>query len=237
MKLAKLNDAGLKEFSEYLTKLHESPGAPVPSTMLTDPRYSAEFEKDIDVQSGNFKSRYELGQHLVERLAPCDQTRLAADTGLWSWLALLYFDELCPADASGNRKPSRRDNYILGVRQQDYHRHAIRTTYMLVREHGELVRYMLSSPLSKRGELTEQLTGRSYFLSCRGIMEAAHILYADPDRNIWKRGAASKKPGAVRRFGLVVRQFELTYDVFSLDGEQIVSLLPKEFNQFRDVAI
>lgn len=103
---------------------------------------------------------------------------------------------------------------------------------MLVREHGDTVRYMLSNPLWKRGEFTEQLTGRSYFLSCKGIMQAANLLYADNIRNTWKRGAASKKDGSVRRFGLVVRQFELTYDVISLSGAEIIGLLPKEFAAF-----
>lgn len=232
MILSRLNDNGLRDFATYLVRLKEAPGESPPFDLLTNRAYSEELDEGIEIEKQAYASRYQLGADLVLKLADCDQSRLSSDKGLWAWLALLSFDELCPADNGGNRKPARRDNYILSDRHQDYHRHAIRTTYMLVREHGDTVRYMLSNPLSVRGEFTEQLTGRSYFLSCKGIMQAANLLYADNDRNTWKRGAASKRDGSVRRFGLVVRQFELTYDVISLGGAEIIGLLPKEFGAF-----
>lgn len=233
MRLRKLNHAGINGFAHYLAGLYEAPDQPIPMNLLTDLAFSNDYEIDIDIDNPGFESRYQLGRYLVERLSGFDQNAIAADAGLWAWLGLLYFADLCPEDADGNRRPAASNNYILSAQQKDFHRHAVRTTYMLVRQHGENVQYMLSNPLSKRGELTEQLTGRSYFMSCEGIMTAAKLLYADPDRDTWKRGAATKKPGAVRRFGIVVRQFELTYDLFSLTGNQIVSMLPREFDGFR----
>lgn len=233
MKLKRLNQKGIQEFGRYINVLREVPTEKIPVHILTDDLYTEEFPLDIDIENPGFASRYELGKYLVEKLAGCSQSEIAVDAGLWGWLGLLYFPDLCPANANAERKPSVANNYILSAQHTDFHRHAIRTTYMLVREHGENVRYMLSNPLSKRGELTEQLTGRSYFMSCEGIMEAARMLYADSDRGTWKRGAAAKKPGTVRRFGIVVRQLELTYDLFSLNGAQILELLPGEFNTFR----
>ena len=233
MKLRRLKDAGIHQFSHYLTRLGEAPVESIPSELLENPSYSEEACTATDIENPGFATRYDLGLYLADRLQGCDQNAISSDAGLWTWLALFYFADLCPADISGSRKPSATNNYVLSDRHKDFHRHAIRTTYMLVREHGETVRFLLSNPLAKRGELTEQITGRPYFLSCDGIMEAARLLYADPNKGTWKRGAASKRAGAARRFGLVVKQFELTYDMFSLTGEQIVALLPREFDGFR----
>lgn len=237
MKLRRFNDAGIRQFAHYLTRLAEAPAEPIPSELLDNAAYTEHACADIDIENPGFSTRYDLGAYLVEKLQDCDENAIASDAGLWTWLGLFYFVDLCPADSSGNRKPSVMNNYLLSERHKDFHRHAIRTTYMLVREHGDTVRFLLSNPLDKRGELTEQITGRPYFMSCDGIMEAAKLLYADPNKGTWKRGAASKKPGSVRRFGLVVKQFELTYDMFSLTGGQIVALLPQEFNDFRGQAI
>ncbi len=233
MKLRRLNDAGVRNFSSYLARLAEAPGESIPNALLDNPAYSEAMDGDIEIENPGFATRYDLGAYLVAKLKDLDQSILANDLGVWTWLGLYYFADLCPSDESGNRKPASQNNYILSERRKDFHRHAIRTTYMLVNSHADTVKYLLSNPLFKRGELTEQLTGRPYFMSCDGIMRAANILYADPNKGAWKRGAATKKPGAARRFGLVVKQFELTYDMFSLTGEQIVQLLPREFNSFR----
>ncbi len=39
--------------------------------------------------------------------------RLSRDAGLWNWLALRYFEQLCPPDAKGVRKPMAAGHYVL----------------------------------------------------------------------------------------------------------------------------
>lgn len=233
MKLKRLNKIGIAHFSDWLDGSKLGSRDPVPNHLLEHSEFSDDLECDVDIAYGDFRTRYELGEYLVDRLASCDQRAIQNDTGLWTWLALFWFDQLCPADPDGGRKLLRNDNYILSTRHRDYHRHAIRTTWLFVKEHGEAVRFVFSNPLSKRGELTEQLTARPYFLSCRGLIQAANHLYNDPNRGTWKRGAADKRAGSVRRFGAVLKQLELTYDLYSMGKQEILSILPaKEFARF-----
>ena len=39
----------------------------------------------------------------------CDVER---DAGLWAWLSLFYFEDLCPPDGRGRRKPGERARWI-----------------------------------------------------------------------------------------------------------------------------
>jgi hypothetical protein len=233
MKLRRLNSTGISRFADWLDSLRAGGKEPAPHHLLKHAEFTVELEWDVEVDDRDFPNRYELGEYLADRLSVCDQNAIRNDAGLWTWLALFWFDRLCPAEPDGGRKPLRSDNYILSDRHRDYHRHAVRTTWLFVREHGQIVQFVFSNPLSKRGELTEQLTSRPYFLSCRGLMEAANDLYSDPNRGTWKRGAAGNRAGSVRRFGLVLKQFELTYDLYSMKRDEILSILPsKEFARF-----
>jgi len=233
MKLRRLNSTGIAYFAKWLDGQRAGADDPVPLHLLEQADFSEALEWDVDVDDQDFQSRYELGQYLVERFSGCDQGVIRNDAGLWTWLALFWFDRLCPAPPDGGRKPFRNDNYILSDRHRDYHRHAVRTTWLFVRGHGETVRFVFSNPLPKRGEVTEQLTARPYFLSCKGLMEAANALYSDPNRGTWKVGTAGNRPGSVRRFAAVLKQFELTYDLYSMGQWEILSILPpREFARF-----
>ncbi|MFO7599969.1 MAG: hypothetical protein R6X27_09205 [Candidatus Desulfacyla sp.] len=41
-------------------------------------------------------------------------------------------------------------------------------------------------------------------------------------------------PGTLYRFIDVVQQLDLTYDLYSMTGEQILQLLPNEFDRWRN---
>lgn len=234
MKVARLNNSGINEFEAYLAAVREGRNGQAPLQLLESSTYTEEFDWQVELGSETFKTRFEWGRFLVEKLSHADQARIMHDRGFWSWMGLFYFDQVCPANQDGIKSVLDDSNYVLSVSPRKYSRHAARTTYMLVRDYEDTVKYLLGNPMHKRGEFTEQLAARPKLISARGIMEAAHRLYADDDRGIWKRGAASKgKGGTVRRFGVVLNQFELTYDIYSMLGDEILGILPAEFNGFR----
>jgi len=70
-------------------------------------------------------------------------------------------------------------------------------------------------------------------LASRHIIAAANRLYFDPLTNRPKRGAAGSGRGSARRFGLVFRQFDLTYDPDSMPPDAITGLLPSEFDRWK----
>lgn len=67
-------------------------------------------------------------------------------------------------------------------------------------------------------------------------MEAAYALYFDNTSQKPKRGSLMKNsPGTLYRFIDVVQQLDLTYDLYSMTGDQILQLLPGEFDRWRQL--
>lgn len=234
MKLRKLNKSGIKEFERFIENLRNGGKQNTPDYLLTDPSTSEIMEFELDLEKGSFSNRYELGIYLVEKLKGTDVQKLMGNSGFWTALALFWFDQLCPLKADGSRKPSMVYNYILSENYNHRPRHAIFTTWQLVDLYGEHSRYLLSRELPVRGELIEQLMARQYFLSCTGIMQAASTLYYDPERKTFKKGSAGRtSAGCVYRFVSWLQQLEINYDLFSISSDDLIKLMPKEFERFK----
>lgn len=58
-------------------------------------------------------------------------------------------------------------------------------------------------------------------------------LYYDFVRDKPKPGATSRRvPGNLRRLIDVINQFDVTYDVYSMDAAELAALLPSEFRRW-----
>jgi hypothetical protein len=71
-------------------------------------------------------------------------------------------------------------------------------------------------------------------ITCKPLIAAIGSLVWDVDRGRLKRGFAGSGPGSARRVQIVAKQFGLTYDLHSMRPEQILALLPREFDRFRE---
>ena len=234
--MRKLNKSGIKEFQYFIDNLRNGGKQNTPDYLLTDPSTSEILEFDLELEKKIFSNRYDLGVYLVEKLKGTDVQKFMGDSGLWNALALFWFNQLCPVKADGSRKPSMVYNYVLSENYNHRPRHSIFTTWQLVDLYGEHSRYLLSRELPVRGELIEQLMARQYFLSCAGIMLAASSLYYDQDRKTFKKGATSRnKAGTVDRFVTWLQQLEINYDLFSINSDDLIGLMPKEFDRFKVV--
>lgn len=230
----RLNKQGLESFQQHVLSLAKGEKLDTPAFLLTDPRYSESLDVDVRVELREFETRFELGQHVTEALNDVSVQSIMGDVGFWSWLALFWFEQLCPEQANGKRKPSKLYNYILSTNYNHRPRHAIYTTWMLVDRYGDTALFMLSKKPHERGELIEQLTARQYLITCRGVIEAAKELYYDPKRKTFKRGATSqKRRGNIRRFISYLQQLQLTYDLGTISSESLLKMLPEEYSLFK----
>ena len=231
--IRRLNENGLKFFQDYIGRIAAGEKGDPPLAILTDDNWSEPADLNMEVENRTFATRYEMGEYLKDLFGGISAQQIISDTGLWSWLALFWFDQLCPAKADGSRKPSKPYNYILSPNYNHRPRHALRTTWQLVNEYGETARFLLSKGPNERGELLEQLAARQFFIGCRGIIEAASCLYSDPARDSFKVGSTSqKRRGNIRRFISYLQQLELTYDLYTLPGDTIITMLPGEYSGF-----
>lgn len=237
MRIQRFNSDGFSAFAAYRSQLALNPSLPPPMQMLEDPAFIESIPDDIDAPRRKFANRLEAGRFFNELLEHSGIASPERDRGLWAWLTLFYFDEVCPADGNGNRDPQDEarllpllDNY------QRFYRHLLLGPYLIVRAHRdnpERAIAMLCNPLPVPGEIAEQLASRKELVTNDGVVELATRLYFDAAKGTFKRGAASDQRGAARRLATLLNQLDLTYYLYGMTADEILSLLPKEFDRFR----
>jgi hypothetical protein len=236
MELRKFTDNGLDQFQGYLRALSEGSAALPPLHLLTDPGFSKPARGRVQLDHIRFASRLDLAHYLDQTLEGLSERpdQLMNDVHLWSWMSFFYFDQVCPANDKGRRKPGRDYRHIPEPGYPHGHRHLILGAYLVYTIYGwgrELSRLALHTALSVESHFHHEIATRQSFITNRGIMEALHILYYNEPGQKPKRGPIMNKnaPGSLYRFVGVIQQLDVTYDLYSMSGAEIVSLLPSEF--------
>jgi len=237
MRVRILNEDGLARYQDFLIKLGQGVRSPAPLELLKSSKFCDDLPLEIDVASKFFAKRLEFGEYLSERLKPLGQDQLQekAWAAVYDWLALFYFDQICPPDRDGKRNVGELPRYLIsGQRErsdQDYYRHLVAEPYLIYRRHGNAARLLLHNPLNIRGDYVEQISGRQEWIRAKGVVEALTRLYYDEKLSAPKEGGQSKdRPGNLRRFTALLGQISMTYDLLPMSGKQICDLLPAEFN-------
>jgi hypothetical protein len=235
--IRRLNQAGVARLVEFLDSLCTDTPQGVPAGILTHTDTSQALDVGVEIQQRTFGTRIVAAQYLNECFTAAALQNVEGDCGLWAWLALFYFEELCPAGAGGKRKPGERARWIPDVNNfQRYYRHLLAGPYRIFRAHRDdpsRAMALLCGPLDRPGDIVEQLASRQEIVTNSGVMACATRLYIDPENNRPKRGAGSKGAGSPRRLADVLNQFDVTWDLYSLTPEGLLVLLPREFDRFR----
>jgi hypothetical protein len=134
------NELGIGEFLRWLPS-----GAvgSIPAGLLNDADFSVPLQRAPIPEIPHFHDSYEFGVFLVELLNTYDPHQISYNTGLWSWLAALFFDQLAPVDDDGKRSLRRPYLYVLSDNRL-YYRHLVRSPWYLVRTHGAEARFLLT---------------------------------------------------------------------------------------------
>lgn len=236
VRIRELNEYGIEKFKDYLIMIRETGESETSlPELLSDETYTRLIPNKIDIELGNFSTKYEIAEYLHEKVSKISPDRKYRNVGMWTWLAVFYFDVICPADNEGSRKIKDISRYILNGDEWDrIFRHLLAGPVMIYDLHREKSIILLYSPVDEIGDFLAQLTGRQEIGTNRGVIEAANILYWDPVKKRPKRSSSptEHKPGTLRRFVDVLQQFDLTYDLYSISGEELIRLLPGEFKSY-----
>ena len=228
------NDEGLNEFERSINEIRNSEAKNISDDLLVNENYSSVFEPIINIEKVDYKNKNELVPYIVDALDLKVNKHLYFNKGLWSWLAAFYFDNICPEDGNGKRKVNENAFYILRDPKNytKYYRHLLAYPCRIFSELDESAKIFLIGSFLKRGEITEQFGAYQEIALNKGILDAANILYWDDTTKNLKRGAAGKGGGSARRLVRIIRQYQLTYDLNSMPGNEIVELLPFEFSKW-----
>lgn len=237
-----LNADGMARFERYLNQLRGGLTQSPPAELLYSDAYATVTDTGASVEEKVFDNRYEFGTYLADRLSVLDRRAISRNNGLWTWLALYYFDQLCPVTTAGTRNVRSIQAYVLPNRYdfRIYYRHLVRTPWLVVLDHREFARVLLipagaikEAPLATRGEIIEQIASRQEYLGNPAIIQAAYSLYFDEKKARPRRGAGGSAGGSPRRLATVLQQLGLTFDLGACRADTIRKLLPREFDRWR----
>ena len=229
--LRKLNAKGIAAFREYLASIRAGAEFQNSPALLYVDEFSSAVRPRIEIDRRTLATKYDAATYLTGVLEPIDGPGLAADVGLWSWLALFFFDQLSPKRVDGKRRPREDYHYIPSDRRPQ--RHLLAGAYQLYKLHREHARILLSPAVHQHGRFIFDLDFRRDLLTNRGLIALADRLYWNSRTRRPKRGAASHgRPGSLRRLIAVAQQLDLNYDLYGMSAEEIMNVLPAEFDDW-----
>lgn len=228
------NAAGLEAFRQFLSSARDgrftaSPLDLLESSSLTEVRYPG-----VHVDHRKFKKRREAADYFHSIFCDVPPELLRRDAGLWSWLSLFYFDQVCPL--GGGRRTVRNDyTYIYMPEESRYfYRHLLFISWYVRQLAPDFNRLFLDVPLHQLDKFTQDVFKRLYLTRIPCIFEVLDRLYWDRSTGRPRKGVNS--PGRVvpgdlaHRLPVRIRQLERTYDLFSLrEADQLLHLLGDEF--------
>ena len=228
------NDKGIASFEEVLQKMKNGELKDMPDDLLFNDHLSEPYEPVVNIEKVIYTEKNDLIPYIVAKLDLRNNKHLYFDRGLWTWLSAFYFHNICPIGYDGKRKVNELAYYILRDPKNytKFYRHLLAYPSRVYAELDESSRIFLVGSFVKRGEITEQFGAYQEIALNKPIIDAANILYWDASSNSIKRGAASKSGGSARRLVRIIRQYQLTYDLNSMKGVDIVNILPAEFSKW-----
>jgi hypothetical protein len=232
-RLRSLNARGIEEFRGFLQRIRDGEEFQGSPAILYLDDYSTSLPHAIEIAPRTFASKFEAAEYLAGVLQnlPAQED----DAGLWSWLALFYFDQLSPVDVAGKRAP-REDYHYIPSAGFGWHRgrHLLAGPYKLFTLHRLNARLLLYPPVHQHGTFIYQLGFRRDLIMNRGLIEAIDLLYWDAKRKRPKRGATTDtRPGNLRRLIAVIQQLDFNYDLYGMRADEILNLLPPEFDAWK----
>ena len=243
--VSELTPEGIRRAREYLAALRAGENPAFPYSLLEDEPYARPVVPEVYVERRRFANRREAGEYLSQRLVPLGLERIADNAGLWSWLGMFYFEQVVGQYRDGRVRVADADiAYVIdqsaaGRGAQQRHRNRLLAAWEIYIRHGEKAWVMLEQPVSAMEQLAEYLMNKTEVFRSVGVVDLANRLYGDPNTRRPKAGFAGsgqnqRPPGGIRRLLDVVEQLSMTYDVYGMTEEQLVKLLPSEFDRWRN---
>lgn len=242
--LRKLNSRGIMRFRQLLENMRAKGDARFEKDLF-ELRDNPEFHGltlAARVEQRSFSNAFELAEYLHSKLAALPARDIEGESGygevgLWSWLSLWFFGEVCPIKPNGKRDVRGDDRYIPNTESEffahRYYRHLLAGPYRVYQQHESDARLLLCAPAHEQNGLYRKLADHQDLMQTRGIVRAVGLLYFDHEAQRPKVATGGDKPGALSRFVDVVRQLDLTYDLNGLSGEELLTILPDEFDAWK----
>jgi hypothetical protein len=190
---------------------------------------SVEIEKSQQILNSDFSSSYELGVHLVETLKDLSYSDIQGDSEMWDWLVLFYFDLIFSEKMRGYSEL----RYILNQDWKLVFRHLARTPWWCVQYYGKYSKLLLCEEPYRSIDWLEQYIKNRDIREFKPLIKICYEMYFDKKNEKYKPGTSKGKSGALFRLRDKINQFFRVYDLWHMSAQEIIDLLPKEFDLYK----
>ena len=211
-----------------------TPSAGPRTDLLHDPRHSQPFPiGKVEVAQRRFANRRQFAQYINSCFQAAGISHDVDIPGMWEWLTLFYFEQVCVRHPDG-RWPVRSDTrYILtsstSVRK---HRHLLREPYMNYRKFrdsdGRDADIVLSQPLNEVGDVVESICSRERILTSPAAMRVATMLFYDAQTD--QSDPKTRKEGGLRHYCMTVQNLPTEFNLSELSEQTLLAMLPNDFD-------
>lgn len=240
MLLRRFNAEGIARFRDYIGLLNadkqlETKSLPAPMALLSDDTCAEVIAPETRCPNALFENRLAAAKYLNAILEPLGLPGDGTDVGLWSWLALRFFDQLRPLRDGAvidKRMGTEEARFIPSEHYTDRHRHLLRgplEIYRSVKGNPSCAMCLLIQPVYMPGDIVEQFASRQLYIRNSELLGTVTSLVVDPQKNTLRPNAPTK----ARRLSFVLDQFDCTWDLGSIVKDKLIPMLPTEFKEFR----
>jgi len=236
MKIKRMTIQGKLRFWNYLDSLKTDSPQNFPDELFMVNSLAEDVGSDTSkLDELDLTDKMATAKGLHEIVEELNLTSAERDWGIWTWCSAYLFQRLCKT--SGHKlKPGEAPIWIAEPDNwKRYYRHYLASIWRVYVAHmnkqNELV-VLLSGDVNTPGELWGQIAATQTLITNPSLIDAIYHLYWDKEHHKRKHGAGGESP---RRLTTVLKQFARTYDFVAMDGQQIVELLPPEFDRFKEL--
>jgi hypothetical protein len=233
MKLRRFNEAGISAFRDELAQLRANPERD-PNLQLIEHRGLTEVvTPETPIEVNYLRTKGEAAHYLQAVLGKQRPEVLAPDAGLWTWLTCLFIDSVCPP-INGRRSVKNDYFYVFEPRNSRHsYRHLLNVSWQILQLAPRHNTIFMRTRLDSLDGVTTEVMKRLFLTRIPCIFEVLERLYWDDVKRRPRSGISGNRPSAGNlrhRLPLRISQLEKTYDLMSVNADQLIELLGDEFS-------
>ena len=232
----KLTPEGVRRAKVFLSELREDQTIlpATPDDILNSPECSQPFLDAPDVHHTTLQTRRDAANYIAS-LRPEVGSNLSDDWAFWSWLGVYHLEDIITEERR-HRVSAEHETFVIdtmAVRgSQDIYRNYLWTAWRIQQQFGEELSFLLDQELIGIGRIARLITNSTRVFNSPGVPKLMVHLYSDGKGT--KRGL-TVGPGNIDHLIRVLAQLERTYDVYGMELEALLKVLPPDFDRWRGV--